>query len=65
VNITIEASDGLGIRISDDGKGLISTHKFSGGNGLMNMQQRMESIGGKLYVRNGEGFTITMSVPLK
>jgi signal transduction histidine kinase len=37
----------------------------SAGNGLRNMQQRMQQVGGQMVLLNGEGTTIEFTIPLK
>ncbi|MBS1598256.1 MAG: hypothetical protein JST75_08520 [Bacteroidetes bacterium] len=64
VNIVIDISKSLDIRIGDDGNGLVAKQKTNSGNGMRNMQKRIESIGGNIYVSNGKGVMIVMSVPL-
>lgn len=63
VNFTI--ADELQIRIQDNGKGfdMDTTRQFC--NGLKNMQYRMDTIGGKFSIINGQGTTVCVSLPLK
>jgi len=65
VEVIFKIDKALEIKIKDDGKGLGEAHKFIGGNGLRNMQKRMESIGGTLNIENGEGVIVEARVPLK
>ena len=64
VEVSMQINKSLEIRIKDDGKGLGKANKFIGGNGLRNMQKRMDSIGGILDVENGQGVTVSVKVPL-
>ena len=64
VEVTMQINKSLEIRIKDDGKGLGKVNKFIGGNGLRNMQKRMDSIGGILDIENGQGVTVSVKVPL-
>jgi signal transduction histidine kinase len=56
----------LRVRVTDDGIGIRSS-SGPGGNGLRNMADRAEQLGGGLDVRSrpGEGTSITWRVPLK
>jgi len=65
VDVSFRINTELEIRIKDDGKGLGKAHKFIGGNGLRNMQKRMDSIGGILNIENGEGVIVEVKVPLQ
>jgi len=65
VEVVIKIDKALEIKIKDDGKGLGEAHQFIGGNGLRNMQKRMESIGGTLSIENGQGVIVEARVPLK
>jgi signal transduction histidine kinase len=62
--------DGLGLRISDDGKGFdlrdIGDHVREGRFGLVGMRQRVEMLGGTWRVRSepGRGTAITVRLPL-
>jgi signal transduction histidine kinase len=51
------------IEISDDGIGINATKLNAFGNGLKNMQRRIESIGGKFSILSQAGTTITIEVP--
>ncbi len=56
---------GLNMTIEDNGKGMGTRLANSGGNGLRNMKQRVESIGGKFSVENGpvQGTILQITVP--
>ena len=64
VDITVRINNALEIIIKDDGKGLGTVNKYVGGNGLKNMQKRMESVGGVLNIENGQGVSVSVKVPL-
>jgi signal transduction histidine kinase len=51
------------IEISDDGIGINPDKLNAFGNGLKNMQRRIESIGGKFSILSQAGTTITIEVP--
>ena len=67
VQLQISVTDQLIVTIQDNGKGLPlpDLDHHSGGNGMMNMQRRIESIGGEFVVKNGTGLTVMMKVPLQ
>jgi signal transduction histidine kinase/ligand-binding sensor domain-containing protein len=62
INFTIDKN--LSVLIHDDGKGFSDKKGTSGGNGLRNMQARIESVGGSLMVSDGKGITVEMHIPL-
>ncbi|MFL5810782.1 MAG: ATP-binding protein, partial [Flavisolibacter sp.] len=63
IDVTIDKK--LEIRITDDGKGFSPGDKIvSGGNGLRNMQKRMNSIDGIVNIKNEKGVTVEMVVPI-
>ncbi len=64
VEIIINISVSLDITITDDGKGFTVSSESRTGNGLRNMFQRIESVGGKLNIRNDHGTFIRINVPL-
>jgi two-component system sensor histidine kinase DesK len=58
----LTADDGLiQLRVRDDGHGGISEH----GNGLIGMRERVEALGGSLWVEStrGNGTTLTLRLP--
>lgn len=64
VNISMACNDKLVITVSDNGKGMANAHSHSG-NGMKNMRQRMEKLGGKLFIIDKTGLTLTFEIPLK
>jgi signal transduction histidine kinase len=56
VNIGIGFENGLRVVVSDDGKGMNSNGANRFGNGMKNMQRRMETVGGSLTILS-EGAT--------
>ncbi|HCL83750.1 MAG TPA: hypothetical protein DIC22_07240 [Chitinophagaceae bacterium] len=64
--IEFSINSGLFVTIRDDGKGIDISHagKDLAGNGLKNMQKRIESVGGSFKISNGAGVVIEMAVPL-
>ena len=65
VNLTISCEDKLIIRVSDNGKGMNEGESSNSGNGLRNMKNRMEKIGGKFSVENKDGLILLFEIPLK
>jgi signal transduction histidine kinase len=65
IQVTVTCNDKLSIRISDNGKGFSAGAVGKMGNGLKNMQQRMEKLNGRFIVQNNLGTTITLEIPLK
>jgi signal transduction histidine kinase len=57
-------TEGLMINIKDDGKGIDTQHISILGNGLKNMQKRMNDIGGQFLIHSNNGTEITLSYPL-
>ncbi len=65
VKIVFKIGPHLVIQIIDNGVGVqtINVSEFS--NGLTNMRKRMESIDGHFSIRNENGTTVTLSIPLQ
>ncbi len=55
----------LQITLNDNGKGIDFTQKEQFGNGLKNMKNRMEQIGGSFEVKENNGCTLIFSIPLE
>jgi signal transduction histidine kinase/ligand-binding sensor domain-containing protein len=64
VCIHMEIGHHLTITIRDDGIGFDRNNIRPFSNGLYNMQQRIQDIGGRLTIRSGSGTTLRLSVPL-
>lgn len=65
ISIQVKVSDNLfSVEISDDGKGMNEETKRMKGNGLRNMQLRIESIGGNFELISDKGVHICLTVPL-
>jgi len=64
VDIMFEITNNLKVTIRDNGKGVEKPAGREGGNGLINMKKRMQTLGGQLQMSNGLGFTLTFEVPL-
>lgn len=52
------------IELSDNGKGIDLSNIRKGGNGLRNMKNRMEKIGGKMDILVNKGTLLRFSIPL-
>ena len=57
----------LSIVVQDDGRGFLPDSQRPGGNGLRNMQQRLEAIGGRVEVESesGQGTTVRFQAKLR
>ncbi|MBC7744126.1 MAG: hypothetical protein H7096_03405 [Flavobacterium sp.] len=64
VTVKIDFRRKLKITIQDNGKGIDFNHIRRFGNGLMNIQERIKSIGGKALIKNDHGTLVQMEVPL-
>ena len=64
VNISFQINGGLQACIHDNGKGFEMINQRRFGNGLKNMRQRMESIGGSFEIENNNGTMIKLYCPL-
>ena len=62
--LNIQANENLLINIKDDGIGFSEITR-NDGNGLRNMQKRIQSIGGHFGIINANGVEINIKVPLK
>jgi signal transduction histidine kinase len=64
INIGFEGNTML-IEITDNGKGIDSEKLNQFGNGLKNMQRRMEGIGGSFSILVNNGTTVKLQMPLQ
>jgi signal transduction histidine kinase len=64
VKIDVLISNLLTIEITDNGKGIDPTMLNQYGNGLRNMQRRIESIGGHFSIFSKNGTTVVIQVPI-
>lgn len=62
--IAFQVNDKLEVTIRDNGKGMDAGKGRRFGNGLRNMQQRMEIIGGSLEITAAQGTTLRLRCPL-
>jgi signal transduction histidine kinase len=65
VNINVSAEKSIVIIISDDGVGIDMDNIRQFSNGLSNMQKRITEIGGTFEIKNSNGTTVSISVPLE
>ncbi len=64
VILQIEFDKNLKLIIHDNGKGIDFDHIRRFGNGLVNIQERIKSIGGKASITNDKGALIQLEVPV-
>lgn len=64
IKIDFEIKDKLTIRIHDNGKGIDMNNIRRFGNGLKNINKRMESIGGIYQIENNNGTLTVLILPL-
>jgi signal transduction histidine kinase len=62
LNMKVE-EEKLILQIQDDGKGITSTNEF--GNGLRNMKENIEKIGGYFSIQNDNGVTVIIEYSFK
>lgn len=68
INIRVGVTDNkLAISVSDNGKGFDMNNLKGSGNGLRNMKQRIEAVGGSFSIdpKTGAGTTISITVPFE
>jgi signal transduction histidine kinase len=64
VNFTVQVRDQLIFTIKDNGKGFDSKDILPFKNGIRNMKERMEHIGGEMDIWGKNGTTITIKIPI-
>ncbi|HEX5171735.1 MAG TPA: two-component regulator propeller domain-containing protein [Cyclobacteriaceae bacterium] len=64
VDICVKTGQQLSISIRDNGKGFDEKNIRPFSNGITSMKQRIASLGGNLDIKNTEGSTIILEVPL-
>ncbi len=64
VTVTIQFNHQMLVEITDNGKGIDKEKLNQFGNGLKNMQRRMESIGGSFSISSNDGTTIKLEIPI-
>jgi signal transduction histidine kinase len=64
ITIQIEKKSAVVITIKDDGQGFKERPEgYLGGNGLKNIEQRMQKIGGQMTITQDQGTQITFTIP--
>jgi ligand-binding sensor domain-containing protein/two-component sensor histidine kinase len=64
ITIQIEKKSAVVITIKDDGQGFTERPEgYLGGNGLKNIEQRMQKIGGQMTITQDQGTQITFTIP--
>jgi two-component system, NarL family, sensor kinase len=64
VIVKMDFSAGIFISIADNGRGVPASAQNPFGNGMKNMQHRIDQVGGELTVRNENGFAIEIRMSL-
>jgi signal transduction histidine kinase len=64
ISVEIEINGSLTIRIRDNGKGINLDKQRMFSNGLRNMEQRANEIGGEVRICNDNGTIVVLSAPL-
>ena len=64
VTVTIQFNNNILVEIKDNGKGIDSEKLNQFGNGLKNMQRRMESIGGSFSISSNNGTITKLEIPI-
>jgi signal transduction histidine kinase len=65
VDIRFSFNGALSVIIQDNGRGIEAGNLRRFGNGLRNMRQRMEAVGGSFAMTTDQGTTITLGCPLE
>ena len=65
IKISISFDEQVNISVSDNGIGIDNDHHSYTGNGLQNMQQRIQQLSGRLLIKNENGTTLIFSIPFK
>jgi len=65
VSVEIFLERDLTIKITDNGKGFHPDESDDTGNGLKNMERRMQRLNGTFFIVNHEGLTLTFKIPFK
>ncbi|OFX82305.1 MAG: hypothetical protein A2W99_09640 [Bacteroidetes bacterium GWF2_33_16] len=62
VNIKLDLLDQINLRISDNGVGITFDENYKPGNGISNMRERTELLGGKFEINQINGTTIKINI---
>jgi signal transduction histidine kinase len=63
VDIKVGIDGALHIQIADNGKGFNPSGRL--GNGLNNMRRRVQNLKGVMDIRNGQGTTVRIEIPVR
>jgi signal transduction histidine kinase len=63
IDITILCDNSILIRIADNGKGIDLSQPKTNGNGIRNIERRMQQMGAKLNIENEEGLVLIFDIP--
>jgi signal transduction histidine kinase/ligand-binding sensor domain-containing protein len=63
VELVVQLDSIITITIHDDGKGFDAAEMGTAGNGLRNMEQRIETVKGKLFIENENGTLLKIILP--
>jgi signal transduction histidine kinase len=66
--LRIAVEDGtVVVTVKDDGHGILSEHRETGADGLLNMQERMNALGGKCQIHSDpeKGTTVRLEAPIQ
>jgi two-component system, sensor histidine kinase ChiS len=63
IEIAILCNHSIQIRIADNGKGLDLRQQKTMGNGIKNIQSRMQQMGAKLTIENEQGLVLIFDIP--
>jgi signal transduction histidine kinase len=64
VEISVNISDGLSVRIQDNGRGFNEENIRPFSNGISNMRKRVANLGGRFEIHNNKGSTVFFAIPL-
>jgi len=65
VDIKFNVNSRLNIFVHDNGKGFTVNNKNLHGNGLLNMQRRVQKLKGEMEILNHQGTKVVFDIPIK
>jgi signal transduction histidine kinase len=63
IDVTILCDHRILIRIADNGRGIDLSQQKTMGNGIKNIQRRMQQMGAKLTIKNEQGLVLIFEIP--
>ncbi|MEI6088145.1 MAG: two-component regulator propeller domain-containing protein [Bacteroidota bacterium] len=63
IKLTILCNNRILIKIADNGRGIDLSQHMTMGNGIKNIQKRMEQMGAKLTIKNEQGLVLIFDIP--